>query len=95
MVNENKWKILAANWDKYREHSEELFGSYQPKQNVNKTNNYFISIINEVSEEFIPRQKLYKGRGRRNAQPWWDDDCDKSKIDSKRAYYEYKNNLTF
>jgi ribonuclease HI len=95
LIGQNRWKLRAANWEMYNKRSEELFGSFHLAQDFNESYNNFIWVMNKAAEESIPRIKAYKGRKRRRKRPWWDNDCDKAKEESKRAYTEYKDKSTY
>lgn len=77
------WSLRKADWVKFDKLCDEKINWPNDNDNINDVYNKFMSDLNEVASESIPRTKFISN----NKPPisWWNDKCDQAVKNKKKA----------
>ena len=86
----SRWNFDKANWSKYREQSEIKKG-IQTFHTVESAYKHLIDKIKEAANLSIPKKKTKLNKP---PVPWWNEDCNREKKNTRTAFRRMRNNPT-
>lgn len=87
-----KWNFNNADWEKFRNISEQEMGKIDINEGVEKLNEAICKAILEAANKSIQKKG---GRAGRKIVPWWTKACDKAIKDRNKAFKHLKRNHNF